>query len=604
MHAWLPTGSFMWMSDDGISHNHWIRLMREEGAMRKWNGLLHVVAVCLAMTFLGPVAATAGPASDAYDVIIRDGHIIDGTGSPWYSGDVAISNGRIAAIGRLDGATAKREIDAEGMVVAPGFIDMLGQSDMSILADPRQPSKIYQGVTTEFTGEGTSPAPRNDKMIANHRASCARYQVSCDWHTFPQYFARLRERGMGINIGFYVGATSVREMVLGYDDVTPDPEQLKTMQGLVADAMRAGAFGVSTSLQYPPAPYARTPELIALAKTAARFGGIYATHMRSEGKTEMAALDEVFRIAREARIPVEIWHLKVAGKKNWGSAGKVIQRIEKARASGLDVAADTYAYTAWSNDLASFTPPWANAGGTAELIKRLKDPKTRGKIRKDMLTLTDKWNNTWQEIEGDAHDILISSVGNESLRPYVGERMDDIARQWHEDPIDALLDFLIKDRGATGIVVFGMSQPDVSLILKQPWVSIDNDSLGTSPNGLMRTVAPHPHPRAYGTFPRIFRKYVREDHLLTLPDAVRKMTALPAQRMGLTERGVLKKGMRADVVVFDPGKIRDLATFEHPNQLSVGMKYVLVNGVPVIDDGKMTGALPGMVLMGPGRETR
>ncbi len=562
--------------------------------------------VCTLLGCIIPLSAMAAAATQGpYDLIIRNGHIIDGTGSPWYSGDVAIRDGRIAAIGRLKDARAKQVIDAHGDVVAPGFIDMLGQSDMSILAAPTQPSKIFQGITTEFTGEGSSPAPQNDHLVRVRKSACERYQLAqyhltCDWRTYPEYFSRLEKRGLGINMGFYVGATTVRKIVLGYDDVTPTPAQLKQMQDLVGNAMRAGAFGLSSALQYPPAPFAKTSELIALAKVASKYGGIYTTHMRSEGNAEMEALEETFRISREADIPVEIWHLKVAGKKNWGNAAKVIARIDKARAAGLDVAADTYAYTAWSNGLASFTPPWANAGGTAKMIERLKDPKTRARIRKDMQTPTKAWNNTWEEIQRDAHAILIVSVRNPELDQYVGMRMDEVAKQWREDPLDTLLDFLIKDRGRTSIAVFGMSQPDVSLILKQPWVSVDNDSRGTSPTGLMRKLTPHPHPRAYGTFPRILRKYVREDHLLTLPDAIRKFTALPAQRMGLTQRGVLKKGMYADIVVFDPTKIRDLATYAKPNQLSVGMRYVLVNGVPVISAGKMTHALPGKVLYGPG----
>lgn len=536
-------------------------------------------------------------AAPRYDIIIKNGHIMDGTGSPWYAADLAVKDGRIAAIGDLTDAQAKRVIDAHGMLVTPGFIDMLGQSEITILVDPRLPSKIYQGITTEITGEGESVAPLDDEMIKENEPEYDHYHITPDWRTFTQYFARLKKQGMGINLGTYIGAASVREMVLGYGDRTPTPGQLKEMQDLVADGMQEGALGLSTALQYPPAPYARTDELIALAKVASEYGGIYATHMRSEGNAEDAAFDETFRIARKAHIPVEIFHLKASGKQNWGKAAHVIQRIEAARTAGLDVTADTYAYTAWENGLAAFIPPWAHDGGNEQLLARLKDPKTRARIRTDMLTPSKAWDNEWLAIEGP-QDILITAVSNPKLLSYEGRRMGDIAKLWHEDPIDAICDFLIKDQASTEVAVFGMSQPDVDLILQQPWVSIDNDASGASPEGILGTE--HPHPRAYGTFPRILRKYVRQERKLTLADAIRKFTSLPAQREHLADRGVLKLGMWADVDVFDPDTIRDVATYDNPNQLSVGMQYVLVNGVPVIDGGRMTGALPGQVLYGPG----
>jgi N-acyl-D-amino-acid deacylase len=366
---------------------------------------------------------------------------------------------------------------------------------------------------------------------------------------------------------------------------------------LVAEAMQQGALGLSTSLQYPPAPYARTDELIALAATASQYGGVYATHMRSEGDAEMAALDETFRIGAEAHIPVEIFHLKVSGRRNWGKAPQVISSIEAARARGVDVSADTYAYTAWENSFSAFIPPWAHDGGTDALIGRLKDPATRARVRKDMLTPSMEWDNEWLEIKGP-QDILITAVVNKELARYQGKRLSEIAEEWHEDPIDAICDFLIKDFAGTNVAVFGMDEPDVRLILQQPWVSVDNDAAGASIEGLLATE--HPHPRAFGAFPRILHKYVRDEHALSLSDAIRKFSALPAQREHLGDRGVLKVGMWADVVVFDAQTIHEVATFEDPNQLSVGMNYVLVNGIPVIDMGKMTGALPGRVLNGPG----
>ena len=544
------------------------------------------------------ILAAAGSVLPAqpYDLVIRNGRIIDGTGSPWYSADIAVRAGRIAAIGALAEAPSKRVIDARGMVVAPGFIDMLGQSESSILVNPHLPSKIFQGITTEITGEGGSAAPLNPAIRSADKTGYDHYGITPDWTTFRQYFARLEKQGMGINLASYVGATQVRRMVLGDVDRAPTPAELERMKALVRDAMHDGAVGVSTSLQYAPAPYATTEELIALASEAARFGGIYATHMRSEGDAIIAALDEAFRIGREAHIPVEIWHLKAAGKANWGRMPEIVRHIENARASGVDVAANTYAYTAWFNTFSAFIPPWAHDGGDAKLIERLKDPAMRQRIRKDMLAPSTTWDNEWQEIPGP-EAILVSVVQNPELRALQGKTIADISKMWGEDPIDTICDLLIKDNAFTSVAVFGMSEDDVALALQQPWVSIDNDSQGTSPDGLLGRE--HPHPRAYGTFPRILRKYVREEHKLTLEDAIRKFAALPAQRMRLTDRGALKNGMWADIVVFDPNTIRDRATFEDPNQLSEGMQYVLVNGVTVIDGGKPTNALPGKVLRGP-----
>jgi N-acyl-D-amino-acid deacylase len=546
----------------------------------------------------GCTPAHANPTSGGgYDIIIAHGHIIDGTGAPWYEADLGIKDGRVAAIGNLANAPRKQTVDAHGMVVAPGFIDMLGQSEYTILADPRLPSKIFQGITTEITGEGESIAPVNESILHENQATYAHYDITLDWHDFQTYFARLKSQGIGINVGDYVGAATVREMVVGYGNRAPSPDELKRMQALVADAMRQGALGLSTALQYPPAPYAHTEELIALAQIAAQFGGIYATHLRSEGDAEMAALDEAFRIGREAHIPVEIFHLKASGKSNWGSAPRVIQAIDVARAQGIDVAADTYAYTAWQNSFSAFIPPWAHDGGNSALVVRLKDPAVRARIREDMITPSKDWDNEWLAIKGP-EDILITAVINKELLKYQGKRVSEIANEWHEDAIDTICDFLIRDQAGSSVAVFGMDEPDVRLILQQPWVSIDNDAPGASIEGVLSHE--HPHPRAYGTFPRILRKYVHDEQALTLSDAIRKFTSLPAQREHLADRGVLKMGLWADVVVFDPNTIRDAATYEDPNLLSVGMQYVLVNGVPVISQGKMTGALPGQILHGPG----
>jgi len=537
--------------------------------------------------------AVAAASAQPYDLVVRNGHIVDGTGSPWYSGDIGIRAGRIAVIGQLEAVQAKRSIDAHGMVVAPGFIDMLGQSETTILVNPHLPSKIYQGITTEVTGEGGSIAPLNDAILQADHVGWEHYGIKPDWRTFREYFARLRKQGMGINLASYVGATQVRRMVLGDDNRAPNPAELERMRSLVRDAMREGAVGLSTSLQYAPAPYAKTDELIALAAEAAKFGGIYASHIRDEGDTIFAALDEAFRIGREAQIPVEIWHLKAAGKPNWGRMPEIVARIQAARDSGLDVGANTYAYPAWFNTFSAIIPPWAHDGGDKKLIERLKDPAIRARIRKELLTPSTEWNNEWLDVDGP-QSILLCAVQNPKLMPLQGKNIAEIAKLWNKDAIDTIFDILIEDEAFSYVAMFGMSEPDVALALKQPWVSICNDSQGTAADGILGKE--HPHPRAYGTFPRILRKYVREEKLLTLEDAIRKFSALPAARLHFADRGVLKAGMWADIVVFDPATIRDLATFDKPNQLSDGMRFVLVNGVPVIEEGKMTNALPGKVV--------
>ncbi len=532
-------------------------------------------------------------AINPYDIVIRNGHIVDGTGSPWYAGDVAIRAGKIAAIGNLGAVPARRTIDARGMVVAPGFIDMLGQSELTILVNPHLPSKIFQGITTEVTGEGSSIAPLNDAILKADHVNYEHYAIKPDWRTFREYFARLQKQGMGINLASYVGATQVRRMVLGDEDRAPTPAELERMKALVREAMRDGAVGVSTSLQYAPAPYATTEELIALAAEAGKYGGTYASHIRNEGDSIGAALDEAFRIGREAKIPVEIWHLKAAGKANWGRMPEIIRRIEEARKSGVDVAADTYAYTAGFNSFSAIIPPWAHDGGDRKLIERLKDPATRARIRKEMESASGDWNNEWQQVTGP-EAFLVGVVQNPKLLPVQGKNIAEIAKLWNKDPIDTVFDLLIEDEAFTQVALFIMSEPDVTLALQQPWVSICNDSQGTATDGLLGKE--HPHPRAYGAFPHVLRKYVREEKKLTLEDAIRKFSALPAQRMRFGDRGVLKTGMWADVVVFDPDTIRDVATFAEPNQLSEGMQYVLVNGVPVVDEGKATNALPGKVV--------
>lgn len=551
----------------------------------------------LSLAFRSSPSLAVDRAASTYDLIIEHGRLIDGTGAPWFAADIGIRGGRIAAIGQLDKATANRRINAAGRVVAPGFIDMLGQSELTLLVNPHVPSKIFQGITTEITGEGESVAPVNAVIAREAAPKFRHYGITQDWSDFAGYFARLERQGIGINLGTYVGATTVREMIVGYADRAASPEELAGMQALVASAMRQGALGVSSALEYAPAPYASTEELIALAGTAAQFGGIYATHMRSEQAAIMASIDETIRIGREAHVPVEIWHLKAGGVDNFGLMPEIVARIDRARAAGVDIAADTYAYPAWYNEMSAFVPPWAHDGGDTKLIERLQDPAVRSRLRKELASPKTDWDNEWRSVRGP-EAILIATVLNPQLIDLQGHSLAEIAKARGTDPMDTLFDILVEDRGRTTVAVFGMSEPDIALAVVQPWVSFCNDSEGTSPDGLLGQE--FPHPRAYGTFPRVLRKYVREERRMRLEEAIRKFTSLPASRLRLNDRGVLKAGLWADIVVFDPEQITDKATFSAPKQLSVGMQWVLVNGVPVIADGVATNALPGRVLRGQG----
>jgi N-acyl-D-amino-acid deacylase len=549
----------------------------------------------------GPVSLAADKAAPPdYDLIIEHGRVIDGTGAPWFAADVGVRAGHVAVIGQLAKATAKRRINATGRVVAPGFIDMLGQSELTLLVNPHVPSKIFQGITTEITGEGESVAPVNATIAKEAAPKFRHYEITQDWSDFAGYFARLEKQGVGINVGTYVGATTVREMIVGYADRAATADELSRMQAIVATAMRQGALGLSSALEYAPAPYASTEELIALASTAAQFGGIYATHMRSEQDSIMASIDETIRIGREAHIPVEIWHLKAGGVRNFGLMPEIVAHIDRARAAGVDIAADTYAYPAWYNDLSAFIPPWAHEGGDAKLIERLKDPTVRTRLRGELAAAGSDWDNEWQSVPGP-QAILIATVLNPKLVDLQGRNLAEIAKARGTDPMDALFDILVEDGARTTVAIFAMSESDIALAAVQPWVSFCNDSEGTSPEGLLGKE--FPHPRAYGTFPRVLRKYVREERRMRLEEAIRKFTSLPASRLRLNDRGVLKAGMWADIVVFDPEQITDKATFGAPKQLSVGIQWVLVNGVPVIADGVSTNALPGRVLRGQGYQT-
>jgi N-acyl-D-amino-acid deacylase len=552
---------------------------------------------------LGEIAAAAYDAPlDAaasatnYDILIRNAHILDGTGNPWYSADLAISGERIAAIGDLHDAHGKREIDAAGRIVAPGFIDMLGQSEISLLLDNRALSKLSQGITAEITGEGGSIAPQNEKTIAPLKPFLEHYKLTIDWTTLDQYFRRLEKQGTPLNIGTYVGSAQVREAVIGDDDRAPTPAELQQMQVLVEQAMKDGALGISSSLIYPPNIYAKTDELIALAKVAAKYGGLYATHMRSEGASETAALAEAIRIGREAHLPVEIFHLKVSGKPRWGNMKGVVATIQSARDSGLDIAADMYPYTAGATALASALPPWAADGGPQKLLARLKDPEVRARIKKDLAGDHPDWENLYYDC-GGAAGVLISSVESSELKQFDGKTLEDVAKAWKKSPEDALMDFVLADNAQTGAIYFMAGEEDLRTGLAQPWTSIGLDAGEMPLDGPIYEA--HTHPRAFGSMPRLLGHYSRDQHLLPLEMAVRKITSLPAQREHLVDRGLLKPGYFADIAIFDPATILDHATYTEPTQLSTGVDFTIVNGKIAYDHGKLTGATPGQVLRGP-----
>ncbi len=553
---------------------------------------------------LGEIAAAAydanlvsGAIAGDYDLIIRNGHIIDGTGNPWYAADVAVSGDRLAAIGDLREAHAKREIDAKGRIVAPGFIDMLGQSEVSLLLDNRSLSKLSQGITTEITGEGGSIAPQNEKTIAPQKPFLDHYKLTIDWTTLDGYFRRLEKQGTPLNIGTYVGSAQVREAVIGDDDRAPTPAELGQMKVLVEQAMKDGALGLSSALIYPPNIYAKTDELIALAQVASKYGGLYATHMRSEGASEMPALAEAMRIGREANLPVEIFHLKVSGKPRWGSMKNVVAAIQLARDSGLDIAADMYPYTAGATALASALPPWVADGGVQKLLERLKDPAIRARIKKDLAGDHPDWENLFYDC-GGASGVLISSVQNPELKQFEGKTVEDVAKSWEKSPEDTLMDFVLADNAQTGAIYFMASEEDLRIGLSQPWTSIGLDAGEMSLDGPI--YEPHTHPRAMGSMPRFLGRYVRDEHLLSLEAAIRKITSLPAQREHLESRGLLKPGYFADITIFDPATIIDHATFTKPDQLSDGIDFTIVNGQVEYDHGKLTGATAGRILRGRG----
>jgi dihydroorotase/N-acyl-D-amino-acid deacylase len=535
-------------------------------------------------------AAAALPAS--CDLLLAGGRVVDGTGAPWFRADVCVVGDRIAAVGKLDRLPARRRIEAQRLVVAPGFIDMLGQSEYNVLVDPRAASKITQGITTELTGEGGSIAPVNERMIADGKDVWAHYGVTPDWTTLEGYFRAFERARPTINLGTFVGAGGVRDLVVGKDDRPATPEELEAMQRAVAEAMEQGAFGLSTSLQYVPDRFASTEEIVALAKVVARYGGSYITHQRSEGDDIDTSLDEVFRIAREARLPAQIYHLKTSGKKNWGRMPHVLRRIEQARQQGLDVSADMYPYTASSNSLDASLPLWVREGGRDRMLGRLRDPATRERAKASFLEENPDWP------DGGASRIMVVSVLDPALKKYEGKTLEEIGREEGKDPWDVLVDLVLADKGNVGKISFSMSEEDVRAALRHPLVSIGTDSGARATDGIY--AQEKSHPRAWGSMARILGRYVREERLLALEEAVRKLTSLPASRMGLHDRGLLRPGMMADLVAFDPDLVQDRATFADPFHYSEGIPYVAVNGRLVVDGGRLTDERPGRVLRGPG----
>ena len=543
-----------------------------------------------------PAAAPAAQAR-TFDVVIANGRVVDGTGAPWFKADVGITGDRITAIGNLSSARALTRIDAAGQVVAPGFIDLLGQSEFNVLVDSRAASKITQGITTEITGEGASIAPVNEAMKADRKASYDHFGITQDWATLDEYFARLTKSTTAINVGTFVGSGGLRDYVIGKADRVATAAEMAKMKALVAEAMAHGALGLSSSLQYVPNRFSTTDELVELAKVAAAHGGIYITHQRSEANKVFESVDEVLAIAERADIPTEIWHLKTAYKANWGKMTEVLRRIEAARARGLRVSANIYPYDRASNGLEACLPVWVREGGTDAMLKRLQDPDTRARVKRDMDDPNAPFENQWFGSGGPA-GVMLSSVLDPALRKYEGMSFDAIGKAMGKDPRDAAIDLVIADKAESSVIISIMRESDVIEAMRTPWVSFDTDSGARAEDG--RLSESKSHPRAWGTFTRLLGKYVRQDGVLTLEEAVRKMTSQAAIRVGITDRGLVRPGMMADLVVFDPATVADRATFEQPNRYSVGVRHVLVNGKAVVANGAITNERPGRALRGPG----
>ncbi len=541
------------------------------------------------------LAACGG--APAYDVVIRGGTVYDGSGAAPVAADVAIRGDSIVAVGPALPGRGTREVDATGLAVAPGFINMLSWATESLLEDGRSLSDIRQGVTLEVMGEGESMGPLSDTMRVVMQAEQGDIRFPVTWTTLGGYLDTLAARGISTNVASFVGATTVRIHEVGWDDREPTPAELERMQALVRQAMEEGALGVGSSLIYAPAFYAKTPELVALARAAAPYGGMYITHLRSEGNRLLQAVDEFLTIVREAGVRGEIYHLKAAGRANWPKMDTVLARLDSARAAGLEVTADIYPYPAGATGLDAAMPPWVQAGGYAKWAERLRDPAVRARVKREMRTPTDAWENLYLAA-GSADRVVLVGFKADSLKPYTGKTLAEVARLRGTDPEETAMDLVVKDGSRVGTIYFLMSEENIAKQLAKPYVSVGSDAGSLAAEGVF--LASNPHPRAYGTFARILGKYVREDSVLTLQEAVRRLTSLPATNLRLARRGTLAPGYHADVVVFDPATIRDLATFEQPHQYATGVRHVFVNGVQVLADGEHTGAKPGRVVRGPG----
>jgi N-acyl-D-amino-acid deacylase len=529
-----------------------------------------------------------------YDVIIRGGTIYDGSGAAAATGDVAIQGDTIQAIGDLKADRARVEVDAKGMAVSPGFINMLSWANESLLEDGRSQSDIRQGVTLEIMGEGESMGPLSDAMKKDLVDQQGDIKYKVEWTTLREYLDYLVRRGVSCNVASFIGATTVRIHEIGYADRPPSAQELERMTQHVRRAMREGALGVASSLIYAPAFYAKTDELIALARVAGEHGGIYISHIRSEGNRLLEAADELITIAREAKVPAQFYHLKAAGQQNWGKLDALIGKIEDARADGLRITADMYTYTAGATGLDASMPPWVQEGGYNKWAERLKDPAIRARVKREMTTPSDDWENFFLAT-GSPEKILLVGFKDEKLKPLTGKTLGEVARMRMKHPADVAMDLVIEDGSRVGTVYFLMSEDNVRKQVRLPWVSFDSDAASMSPEGLF--LKSNPHPRAYGNFARLLGKYVREERLISLEEAVRRLTSFPAETLGIERRGALKKGYFADVAVFDPEKIQDHATFEKPHQYSTGVKDVFVNGVQVLKNGEHTGAKPGRVVL-------
>ena len=538
------------------------------------------------------------PAPADFDVIIRGGTVYDGTGAAPRQADVAIRGDRIAAIGDLNTARARTIVDAKGLAVAPGFINMLSWSTESLIQDGRSQSEIRQGVTTEIMGEGESMGPVNDRVREHMLRAQTDIKYDIKWNTLAEYLQYLEKRGISCNVASFLGATTVREYVIGFEDKAPTPEQLDQMRELVRKEMEAGALGIGTSLIYPPAFYAKTEELIELCKVAAKYQGKYISHMRSEGNQLFEALDELLRIAREANIPAEVYHIKAAGQKNWPKEDELLTRIERAQKEGLNVRANMYTYTAAGTGLDACLPPWTEDGGYPALFKRLRDPATREKIKAEVKIDSDKWENLYLAA-GSPDKILLVGFKSDKLKPLTGKTLAEVAKMRGKDPIDTMMDLIAEDESRIGTIYFVMSEDNVKKEVAKAWISFGSDEASQAPEPPF--TKSNPHPRAYGNFARVLGKYVRDEKVIPMKEAIHRLSGLPATNLGLDHRGFVKEGMFADVVVFDPATIADRATFEKPHQYAVGVKHVFVNGVQVIKDGEHTGAKPGRALWGQGK---